>query len=93
MKEPHCANCQHKFTPPFKYNRTTQYYKMCDSCRPRKSNINVDCISYDKFNKLITDLHESIETNKHVLKTVEGERSSMLYLIQTMNSSQVKSKT
>ena len=68
--EPLCAKCQHKFIPQFKYNTTTQYYKKCDSCRPIKSNMNVDCINYDKFNKLITDLHESIETSKHVVKTV-----------------------
>ena len=90
--EPLCANCQHKFIPQFKYNRTIQYYKMCETCRPIKTNINVDCINYDKFNKLITDLHESIETNKQVLKVVEGERSSITYLIQKMNSDLVKLK-
>ena len=90
--EPHCANCQRKLTPHFKYNRTTQYYKMCDSCRPIKSNVNVDCINYDRFNGLITDLNESIETSKQVLKDVEGERSAMLGLIQTMNSVLMKFK-
>ena len=59
---------------------------MCETCRPIKTNINVDCVNYDKFNKLITYLHQSIETNKQVLKVVEGERSSIIYLIQTMNS-------
>ena len=57
---------------------------MCETCRPIKTNINVDCIN--KFNNLITDLHHSIETNTQVLKVVEGERSSIKYLIQTMNS-------
>ena len=38
----------------------------------QKTDVNVDCINYDKFNKLMTDLHESIETNKQVLKVVEG---------------------
>ena len=44
----------------------------------------------DKFKKLITDLNQSIETNKQVLKVVEGERSSMIHLVQTMNSDLVK---
>ena len=58
-----------------------------------KTNINVDCINYEKFDKLITDLHQSLETNKQVLNVVEGKRSSIKYLIQTMNSdSQVKNK-
>ena len=64
----------------------------CDSCRPIKSSINVDCINYDKSNKLITDLHTSTEPNKQVLKVVELERSSMLYLIQTVNSDLMKLK-
>ena len=80
--EPQCSNCQHKFIPQFKYNRTIQYYKVCASCRPVKSNINVDSINYDTFNKLITDLHESIESNKHVFKVVEGERSSIYTLFK-----------
>ena len=42
------------------------YYKMCETCRPIKSHINFDCINYDKFNKLITDLNQSIQTNKQV---------------------------
>ena len=54
--------------------------------------MNVDCINYDKFDKLITDLHQSVETNKQVLKIVEGERSPITYLIQTMNSDLVKLK-
>ena len=65
---------------------------MCDTCRPSKTNINADCINYDKFSKLITDLHESIETNTQVLKVVEGECSSITYLIQNMNSDLVKVK-
>ena len=88
--EPLCSKCQNKFIPQFKFNKTIQYYKMCESCRPIKTNINVDCINYDKFNKLITDLHESIASNKQVLKVVEGERSSLTYLIQTMNSYLIK---
>ena len=44
------------------------------------------------FNKLITYLHESVEANKQVLKVVEGERSSITYLIQKMNSDLVKLK-
>ena len=39
-----------------------------------ETNIHVDCINYDKFNPLITYLDESIETNKQVLKVVEGEK-------------------
>ena len=89
--EPHCQ-LPTKNIPQFKYNGTAQYYKMCDSCRPIKSNINVDSINYDTFNKLIADLQESIESNKHVIKVVEGERSSMLYLIQAMNSDLMKLK-
>ena len=61
---------------------------MCDSCTSIK--INIDCINYDKFNKLITDLHESFESNKQVLKVVEGEISSITYLIHTMNSYLIK---
>ena len=45
---------------------------------------------YDKFNQLIKDLHEPIE--KTVLKVVEGERSSITYLIQKMDSDLVKLK-
>ena len=90
--EPLCANCQHKFIPQSNYNRTMQYYKMCETCRPIKTKINLDCVNYDKYNTLITDLHQSIETNKQVLKVVEGERSSITYLIQTMNSDLVKLK-
>ena len=67
--EPLCSNCQNKFIPQFKYNKTIQYYKMCDSCTSIKTNINVDSINYDKFNKLIGDLHESIESNKQALKS------------------------
>ena len=63
---------------------------MCDTCRGRKTNVNFNCINYDKLNLLITDLHESIETNKQVLKVVEGERGSITYLIQQINSDLVK---
>ena len=41
-----------------------------------KTNLDVDCINYVKFILLITQLHESIETNKQVSQVVEGERSS-----------------
>ena len=44
------------------------------------------------INKLITYLHESVEANKQVLKVVEGERSSITYLIQKMNPDLVKLK-
>ena len=66
--EPVCAKCQNKFIPQFKYNKTLQHYKMCETCRPIKTNINVDCINFDKFDKLTTDLRQSVETNKQVLK-------------------------
>ena len=57
-----CSKCQNTFIPQFKDNKTIQYYKMCDTCRGgRKTHINVDCINYDKFNQLITELHESLE--------------------------------
>ena len=72
-----------------KDHRTIQYHKMCDTCKPRKTNIHVDCINHDKSNKLITYLHESIEANKEVLKVVEGERSSITYLSQKMNPDSV----
>lgn len=36
---------------------------MCETCRSRKTNIDVDYINYDKFNLLISDLNESVETN------------------------------
>ena len=48
---------------------------MWDTCRPRKTNINLECINYHKFNKLTTYLQESIGKNKQVLKVVEGERN------------------
>ena len=82
--EPVCSKCQDKIIP--------QFYKMCETCKPIKTNINVDCIKYDKFKKLITYLHQSVETNKQVLKVVEGEISSITYSIQTMNSDLVKLK-
>ena len=69
--EPLCENCHHKFTPQFKYNRTIQYYKICETCRPIKPDVNFDCVTYDNFNKLITDLHQSIETNRQVLKLLK----------------------
>ena len=65
---------------------------MCDTCRGRKTHIDVDCIDYDKFNQPITDLHESIGTNAQALKAVEGERGSVTYLIQQMNSDLIKFK-
>ena len=66
---------------------------MCDTCRPRKTNVNFDLINYDEFNKLITDLHESLETNKRVLKVFEGDRSSITYHIQKMNPDLIKKKS
>ena len=57
-----------------------------------KTNLNVDCINSDKFNKLISELHESIETNRQILKVAEGEISSVTYLIQSMNSDLIKLK-
>jgi len=51
-----------------------------------KTNLDVDCINYVKFILLITQLHESIETNKQVSQVIEGERSSITYLIQRMKS-------
>ena len=56
--------------------KTLQYYRMCDTT------IHADCINYDKFNQLIADLNESVETNKHVIQRVEGERCTITYLIQ-----------
>ena len=47
---------------------------------PEKQILNFDCINYDKFNQLITGLHERHE--KKVLKVVEGDRSPITYLIQ-----------
>ena len=55
-----------------------------------KTNLDIDCINYVKFILLITRLHESIETNKQVSQVVEGERSSITYLIQKMKSGLVK---
>ena len=31
-----------------------------------KNHVNVACLNYDKFNLLITELHESIETSKQI---------------------------
>ena len=78
--------------PQIKYSGNVQDYKLCETCRPTQTNINVDCVNYDKFNKLITHLHRTIETNTQVLKVVGGERSSIIYLIQAMNSDLVKLK-
>ena len=55
-----CSKCQNSFTPQVKYNKTIPYYRMCDICRSKKTNVHVDCVNNDKFNILITDLHESI---------------------------------
>ena len=66
--------------------KTLQYYRMSDTT------MDVDCIDYDKFNQLISTLNESVETNKHVIKVVEGERGSITYLIQQMNHNLVKLK-
>jgi len=84
--EPICANCQNKSVPQFRYNKTIQDYKMFETRRPIRTNINVDCTHYDKFHKLIAYLHQSGETNKQILRVVEGERSSITHLIQTLNS-------
>ena len=56
----------------------------------QKTHVNVACISYGKFNILITDPHKSIEENKQILKVVDGERNSIAYLSQKMNSDLVK---
>ena len=56
----------------------------------QKANVNAGCISYDKVNILITELHESIKTHKK--KVVEGERSSITHLLQKINSDLVKLK-
>ena len=64
---------------------------MCVVCRSRTINID-DCINYDKFNHLISDLNESVEANKQVIKRVEGERGSITYLIQQMNHNLTKLK-
>ena len=50
---------------------------MCGTCRPIKTNINVDCLNYAKFNHLINVLDESIEENKQVLEVVECERRKL----------------
>ena len=55
-----CLKCQTPISQ-FKDNKALQYHKMCDTCRTRKTNIDVDCSSCDKFNQLITQLHEPIE--------------------------------
>ena len=93
MCGPVCAKCQNRFAPQLRYNKTIQYYKMCEACRPIKTNIDID-INYDKFNKLITDIHQSIETHKQVLTLVEGERSSnnIPYSNNKFRFNQVKSK-
>ena len=93
--EPICAKSQNKFIPQSQYNTNIQYHEMCETCRPIQTNINADCIHYDKIDKLIKDLHQSIETNKQVLTIFEGERSSITYLtrLEKFRFSQVKSKT
>ena len=85
-----CSNCKNSLISQLESNKVIQYYKTRDTCRPIKTHIHVDCVNYEKFNKLITDLHQSRETNKTVLEVVEGERSSITYLIQTMNADLVK---
>ena len=69
-----CSKCQNSCISQFRVNKSLRYHKVCNTCRPRKTNIIADRINYDKFNQLITDLHESLENNKHVLKVV-GERN------------------
>jgi len=64
---------------------------MCAVCRSRTINID-DCINYEKFNHLISDLNESVETNKQVIKRAEGGRGSITYLIQQMNHNLTKLK-
>ena len=59
------------------------------SCSNIETNIHVDCIN--KFNKLITDLHQWVETNKQSLKAVAIEQK-IKYLIQRMNSGFIKLK-
>ena len=86
-----CTNCNKTFTSLSKDSKTLQYYRICESCS-RKTDINVDCVNYDKFNQLIKDLHESIEINKHVVKVVEGERNSIRYMIEQMNHDLIKLK-
>ena len=49
-----CFGCQVPFISQFEDNKTLRYHKICDTCRTRKTNINVDCINYDKFNQLVT---------------------------------------
>ena len=56
-----CSNCKNSLISQFENNKTTQCYEMCDTCRPIKTNMNVDCVNYEKFNIFIKDLHESIE--------------------------------
>jgi len=57
--EPIWAKCQSNFVPQFKENKAIKYCKMCETCRRIKTNLHVYCVKYDKFHKLITDLHES----------------------------------
>jgi len=87
-----CSKSQNTCISQFEDNKTIQYHKLCNTCRGRPTDINVDCSIYDSFNQLITYLHESIETNTQVLKVVEGERGSITYLIRQTNSYLVKSK-
>ena len=58
-----CSRCQKPWISQSKDYKILQYYRMCETCRSRKMNIDVDCINYDKFNQLISDLNESVETN------------------------------
>ena len=57
-----CSKSQNSFISQVKSNKFIQYYKVCETCRPIKTNINVDCITYDNFDKIMTDLHQAFET-------------------------------
>ena len=89
--EPVCSTCQKTFISENEDFKTLQYYRMCVACRSRTTNID-DCINYEKFNQLISNLNESVETNKQIVKNVEGERGSITYLIQQMNHNLIKLK-
>ena len=87
--EPACTKCQNKFIPQSKYKKPYNIIKSVRLVDPYKQVYMLIVLIY-KFDKIITGLHQSIGTKKQVLKVVEGERSSITYLIQSMNSYLVK---
>ena len=50
--EPVCSKWQNHLAPQFKYGQAIEYHRMCESCSNIETDINFDCINYDRFNQL-----------------------------------------